>query len=92
MNEDDDDDDDLDDLEQGEEEPLTQHLVLAQFDKVISLLSRNDILRLGCCHVLLIPSDQKWKQVTRTKSRWKCTLKDGIMHLNGRDILFNKVS
>lgn len=63
LNEDDDDDDDLDDFEQGEEEPHTQHLVLAQFDKV-----------------------------TRTKSRWKCTLKDGIMHLNNRDILFNKAN
>ncbi|KAF2311896.1 hypothetical protein GH714_027209 [Hevea brasiliensis] len=29
--------------------------------------------------------------VTRTKSRWKCTLKDGIMHINNKDILFNKV-
>ncbi|PPR82578.1 hypothetical protein GOBAR_AA38139 [Gossypium barbadense] len=28
--------------------------------------------------------------VTRTKSRWKCTLKDGIMHINNKDILFNK--
>ncbi|KAJ6830867.1 transcription initiation factor IIA subunit 1-like [Iris pallida] len=63
LNEDDDDDDDLDDLDQGEEETHTQHLVLAQFDKV-----------------------------TRTKSRWKCTLKDGIMHLNNRDILFNKAN
>lgn len=34
LNEDDDDDDDLDDIERGEEEPQTQHLVLAQFDKV----------------------------------------------------------
>lgn len=36
----------------------------------------------------------KWMldiQVTRTKSRWKCTLKDGIMHINNKDILFNKV-
>ncbi|XP_022148420.1 transcription initiation factor IIA subunit 1-like [Momordica charantia] len=57
----DDDDDDLDDVDQGEE-LSTQHLVLAQFDKV-----------------------------TRTKSRWKCTLKDGIMHINNKDILFNKV-
>lgn len=45
LNEDDDDDDELDDLEQGEDEPNTQHLVLAQFDKVgafimIILLSR----------------------------------------------------
>ncbi|PON75608.1 IIA transcription factor [Parasponia andersonii] len=55
------DDDDLDDVDQGEE-LNTQHLVLAQFDKV-----------------------------TRTKSRWKCTLKDGIMHINNKDILFNKV-
>ncbi|XP_057475073.1 transcription initiation factor IIA large subunit-like [Actinidia eriantha] len=56
------DDDDLDDVDQGEE-LNTQHLVLAQFDKV-----------------------------TRTKSRWKCTLKDGIMHINNKDILFNKAS
>lgn len=34
LNEDDDDDDDLDDVEQGEE-LNTQHLVLAQFDKVM---------------------------------------------------------
>ncbi|XP_062085025.1 uncharacterized protein LOC133791129 isoform X2 [Humulus lupulus] len=56
------DDDDLDDVDQGEE-LNTQHLVLAQFDKV-----------------------------TRTKSRWKCTLKDGIMHINNKDILFNKAT
>jgi transcription initiation factor TFIIA large subunit len=37
LNEDDDDDDELDDLEQGEDEPNTQHLVLAQFDKVGAL-------------------------------------------------------
>lgn len=58
----DDDDDELDDLESGED-MNTQHLVLAQFDKV-----------------------------TRTKSRWKCTLKDGIMHINDKDILFNKAT
>ncbi|XP_039041494.1 transcription initiation factor IIA subunit 1-like [Hibiscus syriacus] len=57
----DDDEDDLDDVDQ--EELNTQHLVLAQFDKV-----------------------------TRTKSRWKCTLKDGIMHINNKDILFNKAA
>ncbi|GMI81758.1 hypothetical protein like AT1G07480 [Hibiscus trionum] len=57
----DDDDDDFDDVDQ--EELNTQHLVLAQFDKV-----------------------------TRTKSRWKCTLKDGIMHINNKDILFNKAT
>ncbi|CAA6669400.1 unnamed protein product [Spirodela intermedia] len=26
------------------------------------------------------------------KNRWKCMLKDGIMHLNNRDILFNKAN
>ncbi|KAL3611183.1 hypothetical protein D5086_002203 [Populus alba] len=60
LNEDDDDDEDLDGVEQGEE-LNTQHLILAQFDKV-----------------------------TRTKNKWKCTLKDGVMHINNRDILFNK--
>lgn len=37
LNEDDDDEDDLDDFDQGEEETNTQHLVLAQFDKVFDL-------------------------------------------------------
>eukprot|EP00262_Sarcandra_glabra_P016199 TRINITY_DN520_c1_g1_i2.p1 TRINITY_DN520_c1_g1~~TRINITY_DN520_c1_g1_i2.p1 ORF type:complete len:377 (-),score=72.07 TRINITY_DN520_c1_g1_i2:227-1357(-) len=59
----DDDDDDFGDLEQEEEEPDTNHLVLAQFDKV-----------------------------TRTKSRWRCMLKDGIMRLNSKDILFSKAT
>lgn len=62
LNEDDDDEEE-EEYERGEEEPTTQHLVLAQFDKV-----------------------------SRTKSRWKCTLKDGIMHINSRDILFNKAT
>ncbi|CAA6661730.1 unnamed protein product [Spirodela intermedia] len=56
-------DDDLDDPEQEEEELNTEHLVLAQFDKV-----------------------------TRAKNKWKCTLKDGIMHINSKDVLFNKAS
>ncbi|XP_059626569.1 transcription initiation factor IIA large subunit-like isoform X2 [Cornus florida] len=56
------DDDDFDDVDEGEE-LNTQHLVLAQFDKV-----------------------------TRTKSKWKCTLKDGVMHINNKDILFNKAT
>ncbi|XP_078435842.1 transcription initiation factor IIA large subunit-like [Wolffia australiana] len=31
-------------------------------------------------------------KVTRAKNRWKCMLKNGIMHLNNRDILFNKAN
>lgn len=37
--------------------------------------------------LVLAPFDK----VTHAKNRWKCTLKDGIMHLNNRDILFNNV-
>ncbi|KAK9288216.1 hypothetical protein L1049_016665 [Liquidambar formosana] len=59
----DDDEDDLDDLEQGDEEPSINDLVLAQFEKV-----------------------------NRTKSRWKCILKDGIMRLNDKDVLFTKAN
>ncbi|CAJ2660918.1 transcription initiation factor IIA large subunit-like isoform X1 [Trifolium pratense] len=39
-------------------------------------------------HLVLAQFDK----VTRTKSRWKCTLKDGIMHINNKDILFNKAN
>ncbi|PRQ30936.1 putative transcription factor IIA, alpha/beta subunit [Rosa chinensis] len=34
----------------------------------------------------------QFEKVKRTKSKWKCTLKDGIMHMNNRDILFNKAT
>ncbi|XP_042482627.1 transcription initiation factor IIA large subunit-like [Macadamia integrifolia] len=39
-------------------------------------------------HLVLAQFDK----VTRTKSRWKCTLKDGIMHINNKDILFTKAT
>ncbi|XP_041992581.1 transcription initiation factor IIA large subunit-like isoform X2 [Salvia splendens] len=34
----------------------------------------------------------QFDKVTRTKSRWKCTLKNGIMRVNNKDILFNKAT
>uniref|UniRef100_A0A0D6R524 Uncharacterized protein n=1 Tax=Araucaria cunninghamii TaxID=56994 RepID=A0A0D6R524_ARACU len=34
----------------------------------------------------------QFEKVTRTKSRWKCTLKDGIMNLNNKEILFAKAN
>ncbi|XAR58956.1 hypothetical protein NMG60_11014550 [Bertholletia excelsa] len=34
----------------------------------------------------------QFDKVTRTKSRWKCTLKDGIMRINNKDFLFNKAT
>ncbi|KAI8988843.1 transcription factor IIA, alpha/beta subunit [Pilobolus umbonatus] len=33
-----------------------------------------------------------YEKVTRTKSKWKCVLKDGIMLLNGRDYLFHRAN
>ena len=32
----------------------------------------------------------QFEKVTRSKSTWKCTLKEGIMNLNGKDYIFNK--
>eukprot|EP00271_Cylindrocystis_brebissonii_P011299 TRINITY_DN2845_c0_g1_i6.p1 TRINITY_DN2845_c0_g1~~TRINITY_DN2845_c0_g1_i6.p1 ORF type:complete len:580 (-),score=167.68 TRINITY_DN2845_c0_g1_i6:433-2172(-) len=32
------------------------------------------------------------KEVTRSKNKWRCVLKEGIMHLGGRDIVFGKAT
>lgn len=37
----------------------------------------------------LLPHDEHL-QVTRTKNKWKTTLKDGVMRLGGRDYVFHK--
>jgi hypothetical protein len=29
-------------------------------------------------------------KVARVKTKWKCTLKDGMIHINGKDYLFAK--
>lgn len=29
-------------------------------------------------------------QVARVKNKWKCILKDGMIHINGKDYLFAK--
>lgn len=34
----------------------------------------------------------QFEKVTRIKNKRKCTLKAGVMHLNGRDYLFNKAN
>ena len=31
-------------------------------------------------------------KVTKTKSKWRCSLKDGIMHLNGTDYAFHRAT
>ncbi|KAJ1980268.1 hypothetical protein H4R35_001184 [Dimargaris xerosporica] len=39
-------------------------------------------------HIILCQYDK----VTRQKNRWKCTLKDGIMLIDGKDYLFHKAT
>lgn len=34
----------------------------------------------------------QFEKVSRTKNKWKCILKDGVMHLNNKDILFSKAT
>ncbi|KAI8913357.1 transcription factor IIA, alpha/beta subunit-domain-containing protein [Gorgonomyces haynaldii] len=33
----------------------------------------------------------QYEKVTRIKNKWRCVLKDGIVHVNGKDYLFNRV-
>jgi Transcription factor IIA, alpha/beta subunit len=91
-----------DDDADGEDIP---NVVLAQFEKARTDCRRNETGRLdwvasghmttgagcsACTEQLLF----LWLQVSRTKTRvgtkWKCQLKNGIMHLNGRDVIFHK--
>jgi transcription initiation factor TFIIA large subunit len=76
---------DLDD-EEGEE-PDTDNIALCQFEKVrvvcrVSCRAALQVLNAACEHV----------QVTRIKNKRKCNLKAGVMHLNGRDYLFNRAN
>mmetsp|Transcript_27395 Transcript_27395/g.67315 ORF Transcript_27395/g.67315 Transcript_27395/m.67315 type:complete len:139 (+) Transcript_27395:385-801(+) len=32
----------------------------------------------------------QFEKVTRAKSKWKCTLKEGVMTLNSKDVLFGR--
>lgn len=34
----------------------------------------------------------KFEKVTRSKNKWKCTLTNGIMAINGRDLLFKEAT
>ncbi|KAI3514112.1 hypothetical protein L1887_12431 [Cichorium endivia] len=34
----------------------------------------------------------QFDKVTRAKSKWKCSLKNGVMHINNKDVLFSKAS
>ncbi|KAI9345218.1 transcription factor IIA, alpha/beta subunit [Obelidium mucronatum] len=34
----------------------------------------------------------QYEKVNRTKNKWKCVFKDGIVHVNGKDYLFHKAN
>lgn len=38
-------------------------------------------------HIILC----QYEKVTRIKNKWKCVLKDGIVNIQGKDYLFNRV-
>jgi hypothetical protein len=33
----------------------------------------------------------QYEKVSRIKNKWKCILKDGVVHINGNDYVFNRV-
>ena len=53
-----------------------------------AMLNITHCARCCCCSYDNVVVAQ-FEKVTRTKNKWKCTLKDGIMQLNGRDMLFH---
>ncbi|KAL7590658.1 transcription initiation factor IIA large subunit [Lactuca sativa] len=60
-----------------EEEPLNEN------DDDLDDVDKGD--EVNTYHLTLAQFDK----VTHTKSRWKCILKDDIMHINNKDVLFN---
>ncbi|XP_074290387.1 transcription initiation factor IIA large subunit-like [Silene latifolia] len=85
------------DMQAGTPVPPAQHNIGNDDDDDEPPLNENDDddlddvdegEELSTTHLVLAQFDK----VTRTKSRWKCTLKDGIMRINHKDILFNKAS
>ncbi|KAG6436221.1 hypothetical protein SASPL_101106 [Salvia splendens] len=66
-------------VDDDDDEPLNED----DDDELDDLEQGEDV---NTAHLVLAQFDK----VTRTKSRWKCTLKDGIMRVNNKDILFNK--
>lgn len=75
---------DLDDSDTGDEEEADEgaagetDIVFCTYDKV------SRIVVLGKLH------QANLSQVARVKNKWKCVLKDGMIHVNGKDYLFSK--
>lgn len=79
-NDDDDDDDEKEDAEEGdgeEEEPLNSGDDVSEEDPTELFDTENVVV----C---------QFEKISRNKNKWKFSLKDGIMNLNGRDHLFQK--
>lgn len=92
-----DDDDDAEHEDAAEEEPLnseddvtdedsaevfdTDNVIVCQYDKVSS---PNLIVKLKIDNILF------FKQITRSRNKWKFYLKDGIMNMRGKDYVFQK--
>lgn len=73
-------DDKLDDGEVVEEDPLNSNDDQSDDEDLDTLFDAE--------HVVVC----QFEKVHRARSKWKFTLKDGIMHLNGKDYVFQKCS
>jgi len=77
----------LDDTSESED-----HLNGIEFHKIYESISAFlgdvDDLKDNIPNLILAQFDK----VTRSKSKWKCVMKDGVMNLNGKDYIFNKAS
>jgi len=80
----DDDDDDLDDDEEVSKTKKVKEDNLNSDDD----LSDSDEEVPNTPHIVL----SQFEKVSRTKNKWKCALKCGIMHLNGQDYVFHSAS
>ncbi|EEH59827.1 transcription factor IIA, alpha/beta subunit [Micromonas pusilla CCMP1545] len=59
-------------------------------DSAESLSSDSDEGLVDLCSSNLVLA--QYDKVTRAKNKWKCTLKKGVMTLDGKDVLFGKAS
>ncbi|EFC39651.1 predicted protein, partial [Naegleria gruberi] len=88
-NDDDDEDDEDDDSEEDEEEEEPSKSAASTGEEELG--SDDDVeddKDPDTPNIILA----QYEKVTRHKNRWKCTLKCGIMHLDGKDYLFNKLT
>ncbi|KAJ3281040.1 transcription factor IIA subunit alpha [Borealophlyctis nickersoniae] len=79
----DDDDDDDDDDDIAEPPANADEDIGSDLDDEDSEEEGGDVDNLILC---------QYEKVTRIKNKWKCTLKDGIVSVNGKDYLFNRAN